>query len=279
MTRQRTTRTSLTDAETALESHLFSRDALARHQVFSAVAWGDLSWLTSISTIWVGGRRTVGGRATVTALPEKATAPAVSGNTFDVRLESPGIFLDKFGGNSLRPTDADLATVFGSVTTRVANNWVRSEVVGGWNAAAGLPKSSDLAAVAGSVYRLQFPRPVTQADVLAVEQAGLGVRRADGYGWVSARPWAPPSVAQTAEVRRPDPDTAAVTLATEAARFDQQFVRQVLGWVRAGIEPQDLTGAAAYNGLVPEGRHLVDTALAYTAEQRRQLIIALEVRS
>ena len=279
---ERTTRTALTAQETAKESHLYSRDALSSDQAFHAEAWAeDLSWLDQVASVRVGGRRTVGGRVKVSAEQCDPEPPAVSGATLRVRCLSPAVFLNEFGANVLRPSSSDLARSLGAPLAEapvVRRSWCRPGTVGGWHHRGGLPKATEVCAVAGSVFEIDFGREVTSDEVLALERSGLGVRREDGYGWVTARPWQAPS--RPVEQGR-SMDYASIKRIAQSV--DKDLVRRCLGWLREGVTAEVVAGAAAFTDLTPAGRAQCLDVLRFNEPpiddlRKRALIVALEVR-
>ena len=71
---------------------------------------------------------------------------------------------------------------------RIERRWVRTEVVGGWHAASGLPKPADAALVAGSVFVLRPSGAVDAATLAGLVSNGLGLRRVEGFGVVDVNP-------------------------------------------------------------------------------------------
>lgn len=282
---ERTTRTALDEDETAKSGNLFRRDALAPGQVFHAVAWGDLSWVADGATLRVGGRRTVGGRITVTARQVPPTNPVVAGQVLRVRALSPAVFCDEFGANQLHPTPTNLARTFGvspGEAPKLVGKWARPEVVGGWNAGGGLPKVSEWATCPGSVFALDFGRPVTAAEAMAVEREGIGLRRADGYGWFTVKPWSPTPAPAADPI--PSEYSGATSLAEQVGAVGIKFTRRCLGWLREGVALDDLSSSQSYTSLPASEKKLVERVLRYNhpicpEPERRRLMIALEVRT
>lgn len=282
---ERTTRTRLTVEETPESGNLFSRAALAPEQTFVAHAWGDLGWLTNVSSLRVGGRRTVGGQMSVTVEQIDAVPTTVVGRTLRLRCLAPAVFLDGFGATQIQPTPLDLGRAFDcapAAAPRLSRSWVRPTTVGGWHGAGGLPKVTEVAATGGSVFELAFDREVTAADVERVEQVGIGVRRMDGYGWVSAQPWHMPTQASE-EVVSTDYQRIK-RIAEHVATFDTPFVRRCLGWLRSAVTTGDVARAAAYTDLTPQARSACDAVLTFNGpnvspDEKRAMAIALEVRT
>lgn len=287
---ERSTRVTLTDDETAAEGQLFSRDALGSGQRFRAVAFGDLSWLSGNSTVRVGGRRTVGGRMALTVQEQTATDGCEPNlvdkhtNLIRIRAQAPVVLLDVFGRNTLLPKPTDLADCLGLADpgeiTQV-RSFVRPETVGGWNAAARLPKSTEVASCPGSVYEVHLATPVSIAAAQeSAERNGLGIRRKDGYGWVTTRPWQGPSKPEDASGQGIAREAIKLAKAVRAAG-GSDFVRQCSGWLRDRKLVSDVKQRAAFNGLTPDARELVVKVLEHNLGKtpdldRRRLILALE---
>lgn len=107
---------------------------------------------------------------------------------FTVTLESPAVLL----GPALRPTrldtlgPADFGLPDGVERRRVM---LTETVLQGWNAACGLPKADSPAIEAGAVFLFRVPgslREEVQARLAELECRGLGERRNEGFGRVSA---------------------------------------------------------------------------------------------
>ncbi len=275
-------RTALGPDERAEAGRLYRREALAPEQVFVAESYGDLSWVPAEGLrLRVGGRRSVGGQARVTVRQEPPPQPEVSGSSLVVRLTSAAVFVGIGGRSSLVPGQGDLSRLVpsGSEPPRFRRSWTRPEPVGGWNAAAGLPTSAEVAAAAGSVFVLDYGRDVTPQDAVRALEEGLGVRRADGFGWLTTRRWQPSAPASPAPARATG-DLAVTSIADALARLGRPLTRRVAGWLREGLTRDELLRRTSYSGLVPEARQAVDAALAVSeGEQARLLVVALAARS
>jgi CRISPR-associated protein Csx10 len=160
--------------------------------------------------IWLGGRRTVAGRATLTLTPEPP-APAAdlaARERVALRLESPGVFVDGAGRPASNPVP-DLAAALGVAVDQVdvERRWWRPVTVRGWHAATGLPKPTDHAVAAGSTWLLRLPGPVAGERLSALAANGLGLRRTEGFGQLALarEPWRRPAPAAPP---RPAPDRA-----------------------------------------------------------------------
>jgi len=102
-----------------------------------------------------------------------------SAQLFSLTLTSPAI-LETFGSPYLLPTARDI----GIPEAFLLRAWTKPTVISGWDVAAGLPRRTRQAAVAGSVFL--FAVPVGLEDVLPrlalLEENGLGEERARGFG-------------------------------------------------------------------------------------------------
>lgn len=109
------------------------------------------------------------------------------GQLFSLTCRTPAILSD--GGQPQRvPPPQQLGLPDGTLFLRA---WARTEVVGGWNGAARLPRRTQMAVRAGSAFLYFAPQSVSQEALLAalarIEQAGIGEAqtRARGYGRVT----------------------------------------------------------------------------------------------
>ena len=176
----------------------------------SAPADDFLDGFAAGGDIWLGGRRTVAGRATLTLTPESPVPAAdlAAGEQVALRLESPGVFVDDAGRPTSNPVP-DLSAALGVAVEQVEveRRWWRPVAVRGWHAATGLPKPTDHAVAAGSTWLLRLLEPVAGDRLAALAVHGLGLRRTEGFGqavlaresWRRPAPPAPP---------RPTPDQA-----------------------------------------------------------------------
>lgn len=275
------TRTALDADERAAAGKLYRREALTPDQVFVAEAYGDLSWLPEDGlAVRIGGRRSVGGQARVTARREQPGQPDVSGSSLVVRLTSAAVFAGVGGRGSLLPGREDLSRLVppDAEPPLLLRSWTRPEPIGGWNAAAGLPKSAEVAAAAGSVFVLDYGRAATPQDALRAQEQGLGIRRSDGFGWLTTSRWQPPAPAPTT-TRNATEDVAVTVLADDLARLGRPLTRRAAAWLEQGLTADELLRRSSYSGLVPEARHAVDAVLAVPQGQRQSLLVALAARS
>jgi CRISPR-associated protein Csx10 len=197
--RVKVTRTALNDEETVEKSQLFARRAVPAGTVLRGLVTGDHPWLYQCDgkVVWLGGRRTVGGRARVHVERSSVVPPAVrtEDGLVSVRLLSPGIFVD----DATRPTTefplVEIARRLECDCVVLVRQWRRPVRVGGWHMASGLPKPQDIALEAGSTALLRPSRTVTASELSALQASGLGLRRREGFGVITVNPppWRPPT--------------------------------------------------------------------------------------
>lgn len=106
------------------------------------------------------------------------------GATFRVLLTSPYVGRDPDSGQ-LDPAqlEAEVVRAFAGGVSSLRRRW-RFELVGGFNRKWRLELPQALACAAGSVVVLKAEAPLSFAELLAVEHAGLGERRVEGFGRV-----------------------------------------------------------------------------------------------
>lgn len=206
-----TVRLQLDDATgTAERGLLFTREALqprtgagaprtftGRVVVPADLSPDALAWLTGPDRhrVHLGGRRSTGGGADLSLTPAATTGtPAVTGRRLALRLTAPALFTDTSGLPRTVPDTAELGELLGVPVTLV-RSWTRHEHIGGWHAAANLPKPVELAAGAGSTFLLELAEPADPHRVAALADRGLGLRRAEGFGalTVATTAWRPPA--------------------------------------------------------------------------------------
>jgi hypothetical protein len=109
----------------------------------------------------------------------------IPGRLFALTLRAPAI-LTRRERPSRVPAPADLGLPPAVVPVR---HWARMRQIGGWHSAAGLPRPTRAATVAGSVFLFYAPPAVDEGELTAVlhqiEQTGVGRERARGYGQVT----------------------------------------------------------------------------------------------
>ncbi len=164
---------------TALDAALYSRESNAKGAMFTGSIVGDASLVAELPTterLTFGGRAGVQGAAEVTITVRPS--PTVPDGRAVVRSLSPIILVDDAGRPSL-----DLKSALarhGVLAERVFAGRVTTEGAGGWHAASGLPKPTDLAVARGSVAVLTGDR----VAVTKLLDHGVGIRRAEGFGFL-----------------------------------------------------------------------------------------------
>ncbi|MEM7344670.1 MAG: type III-B CRISPR module-associated Cmr3 family protein [Chloroflexota bacterium] len=104
---------------------------------------------------------------------------------FTLTLRSPAIF-ESVTQSSLMPTPE----VIGLPQAKLVQAWARKDRVTGWDSAAKLPRRTQLAAQAGSVYLFWLPKASWEDDswlaaLTKLEITGIGDERQRGYGQVT----------------------------------------------------------------------------------------------
>lgn len=198
------TRVELDAHERAADGQLFTRRVLPAGSTLTGLVAGDLdgdlAWLADGDLpLRLGGRRSTAGLAVLRARteppPTSFTGWSDDRTRLVVRLLAPGIFVDGHGRPSWLPDVHALRTVLGVVPV-IEAVWTRPTVVSGWHAASNLPKPQDFAVAAGSVFVLRFDAgPPEPAGVERLWRNGIGLRRAEGNGWVALQRWTPPAAA------------------------------------------------------------------------------------
>lgn len=113
---------------------------------------------------------------------DRRVQTAIPGHLFSITLRSPAL-LHRFGQPIRFPEAADLGLPQEIVALQA---WARMETVGGWDNAAQLPRRTQLAVRAGSVFLYYAPATLTY-DALMVhleqlENEGIGEERERGFG-------------------------------------------------------------------------------------------------
>lgn len=176
------------DTGTALDGSLLSRESNAKGSTFTGHIVGDAQLVALLGEkvrLTLGGRSSVQGAVEVSI--KASVAPRATATPAVVRSLSPTILVDEAGRPS---TDfAAALTQHGLTPQRVFAGRVTTEGSGGWHAASGLPKPTDIALGAGSVAVVDG----SQADLDHLVSHGLGIRRAEGFGFLDfvTQPWTP----------------------------------------------------------------------------------------
>lgn len=110
---------------------------------------------------------------------------SLPGRLFSLTLRAPAILAQ--AGVPMRVPTVDSLDLPDDVVCLRA--WARTEQVGGWDSAAGMPRRTRLAARAGSVYLFFAPESVDKETQLQglqrIEEEGIGDEREKGYGEVT----------------------------------------------------------------------------------------------
>jgi CRISPR-associated protein Csx10 len=115
---------------------------------------------------------------------DKRVPRSLPGTLFSVTLNSPAI-LESFGRALTAPTGA----MVGLPQARLVRSWARTTMVSGWDAAAGLPRRTQLAVQTGSAFLFWVPPDLDRDEVVEslvrLEVLGMGRERSRGYGQVA----------------------------------------------------------------------------------------------
>lgn len=110
--------------------------------------------------------------------------PNLPGTLFSLTLRSPMI-LEQFG----QPLTLLKPALLGLPEATLVRAWARTEIVGGWDQAARLPRRTRLAIRTGSVFLYWMPQEAADATLLErlkqIETMGVGEERPRGYGQVT----------------------------------------------------------------------------------------------
>lgn len=231
----RTMHVELTDQGTAEEGKLFTRETLA-HRVggkqvcFTGRIVGGGDWLQGEHPLHIGGRRSVAGSVTYRAWPKNPEdqpwlLPEKREERLVVRLCSPGVFVDR-AGRPVDTPDIGLITKLLGTEVRDIEKWTRRDRIGGWHAAADLPKPEDHVVTAGSTYVLTLRDEPDPAKVENLLDQGLGLRRAEGFGWIEVRRWQPPGGSDDSRDSEPEFDEAARNTATMIHELPDRYAHR-----------------------------------------------------
>ncbi|MGL5824041.1 MAG: hypothetical protein ACRCYU_04270 [Nocardioides sp.] len=257
---------------TAADGQLFSRGAIDSGTDLSGTIVGpaaDLDVLsqamTALHRLELGGGSSVRGSADVSV--EARNVDAVpAGRLLSIHLVSPALLVDAAGRPHL-----DLAAALRSrgLTGPMRNSWVRplTEGVGGFHAASRTPKPSEIAAAPGSTVVLE-PAAGDHDRIADLLATGLGLRRAEGFGWlrVMDSPWRYP--ARSARFQAPaanetDGDFSRLRTQVESLGLTPTHRR----WLRARLT-ETLGSAATVDGALrqPGARGLSEPQRATLTE-------------
>lgn len=177
----------------ALSGSLHSRDAIVAGSILSGQLLSEqadlIDELADLGPLQLGGRRTTHGlaRAAVTGSDNTPAPQRHPGGGIIIRLGSPAVLVDDEGRPALAPSPRELTAAL-RVPAQVANVWARWDQLGGWHAASGLPKHSEVCVAAGSTYLVRCDGEVPDDALAALARRGLGLRRHEGFGHLSGQP-------------------------------------------------------------------------------------------
>jgi CRISPR-associated protein Csx10 len=274
------TRVELDARGQAVDGQLFTRRALAAGTRLTGLVHGDLDgplgWIAEPDlAVRFGGRRSTSGLTELAARPEPV--PDFTGydpqqRVLVLRLSSPGIFVDRLGRPSWVPDVEELRRL-GVPVKDVDAAFVRPTTVGGWHAASNLPKPRDFAVAAGSVFRLTCDGDPREGGGLEqLWRTGVGLRRAEGFGWVTLTRWRPPEVRVAAS---PEADPLRELLMDVlAVGVGSEFVDDLRGYAQEGGhgERARILGARRYRRLGADARATLEKALKLPPDDAAQLV-------
>ncbi|MEO5678467.1 MAG: hypothetical protein ABIS47_02255 [Acidimicrobiales bacterium] len=282
------TRTRLDADERAAPGELFTRQALAPGTVLAGVIAGSNPWLDGFGTktVWFGGRRTVGGRCRLKLSVVDSPSPTLRRDgRVVIRCTSPAVLVDGAGAPVLTPDEEAMSDVLGTPVS-LERAWRRPTTIGGWSAVAGLPKATDIAVVAGSVFVMRVARgAVTAEGVNDLARRGLGLRRPEGLGCIEVNPpsWSPPPPVTGRVVSARGAPPAVVELRRLLAQgADRRWVAGRLKAAAAarevGSRPEDALALRRTRPWPPDARAALERALDCTDPlELRTMANALEV--
>lgn len=201
------TRTAITDGGVAQAGMLYAQEELPEGGVYTgwlAVHDGAVDafdrWVrpSEAHTLWVGADRSTGGKVRVRFGParERPDGPSAAqrvaawpAGELALTASSPLLLTDRWMRSLRRLEHHDLARLLGVAdgVTVIPFTSVRTRPIAGWHGAAGLPKPTEFAIVPGSAIRVRLDRVDRVALVGRLEQlesAGVGLRRAEGFGQI-----------------------------------------------------------------------------------------------
>ncbi|MCK5921498.1 MAG: hypothetical protein KAG66_11195, partial [Methylococcales bacterium] len=197
-----TTRNRVLGRATKDDGAIFRYQALAPGQLFMGVIVvkneEDAGIFQSLlpDTLILGGSNSAGYGLTnvchktkIMSWQEGDTAPSlVAGKPFTLYLTSDAILRHPKTGQAGLDIEAVLAEIWGANSVTVQSAYTAMGWVGGFNMKWGLPLPQAWAVQAGSVWQLTALRDISAAEVVGVINAGIGDRRAEGYGSLLINP-------------------------------------------------------------------------------------------
>ncbi|WP_162182625.1 type III-B CRISPR module-associated Cmr3 family protein [Actinoalloteichus caeruleus] len=270
------TRVALNPDGTARDGALFTREALNHRdggtprRFLGTILTRDTetSWLSASRPLLLGGGRSTSGLVRYEATPGTAAPPTATGRRLVLRLVCPGVFVDAAGRPSDVPDLSVLRELLG-VDVEITRHWVRRERLTGWHSAADLPKSEEHAVTAGSTYVLELSDDPDPTDLTRLLEHGVGLRRAEGLGWIELDRWQPPPV--TAE------DHADGSSRAKAAAFAAMLVRT--GHGRRILKELRLYHFASHSDKAPSVDHILGRPVFHALDEHRRKLLDGLMRS
>lgn len=262
---RRHTSVSVSASGAAYVGQLHSRDSLPTRTVVSGQVIGDDEWLDELAgtcEISIGGRRTTHGLAQVALAPTEPLRPEVRDDeALVIRMGSAAVFVDDEGRPLDAPSERELSEVLG-VRARVTHTWSRWGLVGGWHAASGLPKHTEVCVTAGSTYLVRADGPVSAKRIDELARRGLGLRRHEGFGHLAGPPCLQVTAAERAarEVAARE-ERVKLRQSVASLRFNPELLAALQRWLAGDTE--FLVQAEALAARDPYGlasRHLANFA-------------------
>lgn len=276
------TRSKLTVREQPEDGQLFTRQALIAtrgHDTLTLTgtlrALEDaVGWLDG-ATLRIGGGRSLDyGRCILSLTKAERHTPSASGRQV-LRLTSPAILLDEYGGPvvSLDALRKELCRVSGSTMLMVGDHpeWLRTEPVSGWHMRSRLPKPLDWAYAPGSTVVVDGLKP----EAWAALSAGIGYRTLEGYGQLEMAP--EPARAPTNEAL-----AAIKTLRARTQRGNEwgKIRPQLISALKKMAEDLDqastVRATATFPGVLGEVRGLMSKVLNVAPGQIAETLKVLE---
>jgi CRISPR-associated protein Csx10 len=190
---RRVLRTELDQTGRPLAEHLFARHELQRGLTYQGQLSDHHPWLATDRTVWLGGKTSTNGRATV-RVAGTVTAPAVPASrradgALVIRFTSPALIVDDAGRPTLDPVTEILRVLkLPPAAAGESRAWIRADLVSGWHAASGLPKPAEIAIAMGSVIVLWLTEQPNQDALSRLVTDGIGLRRVEGFGMLELNP-------------------------------------------------------------------------------------------
>jgi CRISPR-associated protein Csx10 len=193
---RRVLRTKLDESGRPLDGHLYARHELESGLTYRGHLTGTHPWLHETREIWLGGRTSTRGLATIQVVPDpdRPAAPVIppsarADGALIVRLTSPAIIVDDAGRATFDPIP-EILRGLGMPRSSVESSrcWTRPVRIGGWHVASGLPKPVELAMELGSVVLLRLREPPAMEGLQRLAADGIGLRRIEGFGSIQVNP-------------------------------------------------------------------------------------------